>query len=429
MPFAEFILKRPSNKLIIVVASAAGGCALIAWLFRRNQSCSSRRESVASIIRSETLISSVSDALYRLEVLLKELEAHRFDGELGRDKYDFMASVVNRVRGVLTDLEKFERNEFILPATDEIARTIWNSTEPSAKPGTLSVLSDDSFLSAIDDFSPTARDNPSLSVDFENLEFYKEGLEAVERGEVVYRKSRAEVCGCESDVDFAAKLWCLRQAFDRIFEIQNTKLWLIKVGRALIADILRHFKKDPKEFYVAFDRMVEYLQDHENYEQVCFELKQRRVECLNIWDVLFDFILLDSFDDLKKPPSGTAALVKNSFLSQSMRESTLNNLIWSLIKMKRSRLQNQDGFVSRFYDISQIVSPPLIMGLLGGASKEFEDLCTDFKESIFMLLTDLFNPQQLRFNSLEELTEDVKKVMISRLETIQLRISNEPIPG
>lgn len=60
---------------------------------------------------------------------------------------------------------------------------------------------------------------------------------------------------------------------------------------------------------------------------------------MNLWDVLFDFVFLDAFEDLRKPPSGIAALMRNSFLSRSMKEATLNNLIWSLIKAKRSRLQ------------------------------------------------------------------------------------------
>lgn len=36
------------------------------------------------------------------------------------------------------------------------------------------------------DFEPT----PSLSIDYEELKFYKEGLSKAENGEVKYRKSR-----------------------------------------------------------------------------------------------------------------------------------------------------------------------------------------------------------------------------------------------
>lgn len=68
------------------------------------------------------------------------------------------------------------------------------------------------------------------------------------------------------------------------------------------------------------------------------------------------------------------------------------------------------------------------MGLLGGANKEFEVLCQDFKENIFILIRDLFNPATLRYNSLEELSDDVSKVLESRLETIQLNLSNELLP-
>lgn len=154
-----------------------------------------------------------------------------------------------------------------------------------------------------------------------------------------YRKSRADICGCESELDFAAKLWCLRQAFDAIISDQSKRRWIIQSGRNMIADLLRQDKKDPRDFYVAFDELMNYMENPNNYDQIVAELCSRKVENVNIWDVLIDFILLDSFDDLRKPPSGVAALVKNPFLSRSMRESTLYNLIWSLIKVKRARLQ------------------------------------------------------------------------------------------
>lgn len=63
------------------------------------------------------------------------------------------------------------------------------------------------------------------------------------------------------------------------------------------------------------------------------------MEEINLWDVLFDFVILDAFDDLKKPPSAIVALVKNNWFSQSMKESTINNLIWSMIKAKKAKLR------------------------------------------------------------------------------------------
>lgn len=48
--------------------------------------------------------------------------------------------------------------------------------------------------------------------------------------------------------------------------------------------------------------------------------------------------MLDSFDDFRRPPNSINALVKNSWLGYAMKEAAINNIVWSLIKIKRSRL-------------------------------------------------------------------------------------------
>lgn len=54
--------------------------------------------------------------------------------------------------------------------------------------------------------------------------------------------------------------------------------------------------------------------------------------------MLFDFVMLDAFDDLRKPPNSITALIKNSWLGYTMKEAAINNIVWSLIKVKRTRL-------------------------------------------------------------------------------------------
>ena len=88
------------------------------------------------------------------------------------------------------------------------------------------------------------------------------------------------MCGCESEQDFAAKLWCLRQAFDRILEDQTSRKWIIATGRNIIADLLRQDKKDPHAFYVAYDRLIEYVEKAENRAQIEGELRLRMVKAL-----------------------------------------------------------------------------------------------------------------------------------------------------
>ena len=61
----------------------------------------------------------------------------------------------------------------------------------------------------------------------------------------------------------------------------------------------------------------------------------------------------------------------------------------------------------------------------GGAGQEFEALCNDFKENVLALIVDLFNPAKIRFTTLDELADDVRKTMVSRLEVLQVKLRNE----
>jgi len=310
---------------------------------------------------------------------------------------------------------------------EEIAKSFWNK-KTTTRTGTLSVLSDDSFMSACDEFIVGPTIEPVSGINLELLELYNMGLQAFESNEIVYRKSRVEFCGCDSEKEFAAKLFGLRQAFNRVMEDQHIVQRLIKSGRTIIAGLLRHDKHDPSEFYAVYDRMISYISDITNNITMQEELRSRRVAVTNLWDVLFDLIILDAFEDLQRPPSSIMALVNNSFISRSMKESTINNLIWSLIKYKRTRLQIKDGFISHFYDISQILTCSLTMGLLGGSSKEFQDICVNFKENIFAFVADIFNMNKVRYTTVDELADDVKKLFVERIENMQVMLNSELIP-
>ena len=268
-----------------------------------------------------------------------------------------------------------------------VARSLWSSNL-SPKASTLSVLSDDTFFSAMDDL-PSGNiadlDSNSISIDFEELHLYREAMRKVRKGLVKVRKLRTEFCGCDSDDDFLAKVYCLRLAFNKIVSDEKTRQWLITQGRIIFADLMRHDLKNPTDFYNAYDRLMQYVNDPANFETTQRELELRKVEEVNIWDVLFDFVLLDSFDDLRKPPSAIVALFRNNFFSRSFKESTLSSLIWSMIKAKRTKLIVQDGFIGHFYDISQIVSPMLIFAYFGDGPKAFQELCIYFKVSLPLL--------------------------------------------
>ncbi|KAF7633387.1 hypothetical protein Mgra_00007179 [Meloidogyne graminicola] len=319
-------------------------------------------------------------------------------------------------------------------------RSVYNNirTLSVKKVDTLSLLSDDSFITACDEFVnlceiPSSEDKESIAIDFSALTLYKMGLKAVKNGDVKYRKSRSELCGCDSEQDFAAKLFGIRLGFRLLMDDPQTMQRLIQYGRIIMADLLRHDKRDPTDFYTAYDRMIVFISDENNLETILEELKSRRVESTNLWDSLFDLIILDAFEDFQRPPAAISALVRNSFISKSMKESTLNNLIWSMIKVKRQRLQVvpfqvKDGFISHFYDISLILTSSLAMGLFGGSDREYQDLCFYLKEQIFGFILEIFNPNKVRFTRKEDLAEDIKKLLFDRLELLKVKLLNELLP-
>lgn len=124
--------------------------------------------------------------------------------------------------------------------------------------------------------------------------------------------------------------------------------------------------------------MLEYVSTERNQEQLREDVQSRGVCETGFYDVAIDFIILDAFEDLKSPPSAVYSVTKNYFMSMSMKYSTLNTIIWSIIKSKRQRLKNPDGFIAKFYNISETVMPAITLGFLG-TDERLGELCQYFK--------------------------------------------------
>lgn len=297
---------------------------------------------------------------------------------------------------------------------------------------TLSVLSDDSFRSAVEEFACDIDDidfvSEAANLEKEELRFLEEGMKAAMNGEVKYRKSRMEFCNCDSEADFAAKLYCVRRALTNALKDEHKRVWLAKCGRTLLADFIRHTKQDPVKFFNAYDEMLEYVSNDRNQEQLRQDVEGRGVCETGFYDVAIDFIILDAFEDLKSPPSAVYSVTKNYFMSMSMKYSTLNTIIWSIIKSKRQRLKHPDGFIAKFYNISETVMPAITLGFLG-TDERLGELCQYFKEQVVQFVLDVFNTQRVCYRSLQEMTEDVWIVMRNRLEAVQTRMSNELLPA
>lgn len=259
---------------------------------------------------------------------------------------------------------------------------------------------------------------------FEKQKLYHAALKQHEDKGVTCRRLHTELVKCGSDVEYLAKVHCLRQAYSKLFGWPAAAAWIADVGRQLISDLIIFADKDPKDYLVHYERMMVFLQDKKNYSTMQEELSGRGVLCLNFYDVLIDFILLDAFEEVDKPPSSIKAILQNRWISASFRETAIGTAVWSVLVGKRQMLKYDKGFLAHFYSISEQVSPVLIWGFLGPEGS-LRSTCQYFRDQVIEFLVDIFNFFKVRYTTVDSLAEDILREMKVRVENINQRLSLE----
>lgn len=160
--------------------------------------------------------------------------------------------------------------------------------------------------------------------------------------------------------------------------------------------------------------MVRFVGVESNWKNIKDELATRDVLNMNFYDIALDFIILDAFDDLESPPSAITAVIQNRWLSQSFKETALSTAVWSILKAKRKLLKYPDGFITRFYSITEYLVPVLAWGFLG-TDEELTKSCCLLKSTIVEYLRCLFDLNRTRYTNLEDLTQDIDQHSMSYL--------------
>ncbi|XP_037607936.1 mitoguardin 2 isoform X2 [Sebastes umbrosus] len=277
------------------------------------------------------------------------------------------------------------------------------------------VTSDDSFFSAAELF-----DAMSLEDGYQPLKpaaLYEEALALVREGKVSYRSLRTELLECYGDQDFLAKLQCVRTAFQLLLLDETHRTFFMETGKQMIAGLMVKANKSPKGFLESYEDMLLYTKREETWPVTKMELEGRGVVCMNFFDIVLDFILMDAFEDLEGPPSSVVAVLRNRWLSDSFKETALATACWSVLKAKRRLLMVPDGFISHFYAISEHVSPVLAFGFLG-PRQHLSEVCTIFKQQIVQYLKDMFDHDKVRFTSAQCLAEDILNLSHRRSEIL-----------
>ncbi|KAM9820609.1 mitoguardin 2 [Neosynchiropus ocellatus] len=279
----------------------------------------------------------------------------------------------------------------------------------------ITISSDESFFSAAEIFD--AFSVQDIYQPLKPAALYEEALALVSEGKVSYRSLRTELLECYSDQDFLAKLHCVRQAFQVLLLDDSHRTFFMETGKQMIAGLMVKANKSPKSFLKSYQDMLLYTQREETWPVTKMELEGRGVVCMNFFDIVLDFILMDAFEDLESPPSSVVAVLQNRWLSDNFKETALATACWSVLKAKRRLLMVPDGFISHFYVISEHVSPVLAFGFLG-PRRHLSEVCTIFKQQIVQYLKDMFDHDKVRFTSSQCLAEDILKLSHRRSEIL-----------
>lgn len=282
----------------------------------------------------------------------------------------------------------------------------------------------ESFASALDQVADLREfeDYGEVFSDVENYPLYQSALELLDDQPIPCRTVRTDMVNCNSDAEYYAKLHCIRLAFQLLFKDPKNCLWVADTGRQVLTDLLCLGDKDPKDFLVAYESMLEFLQNPDNWVDVERELEARKVKAMTFYDIVLDFIILDAFRDLDSPPNSVLAVIQNRFLSNSFKETALTTAVWSVLKAKRRLLKIPNGFMSHFYCITEQLSPLMVWGFFG-PDENLKEVCKYFKEQMISFLVDIYSFQKCRYTTVEDLAEDILSNMKMRVDNIGVKFN------
>uniref|UniRef100_A0A8C7ZH98 Mitoguardin 1 n=1 Tax=Oryzias sinensis TaxID=183150 RepID=A0A8C7ZH98_9TELE len=256
----------------------------------------------------------------------------------------------------------------------------------------ISIASNDSFVSAAE---PQAGEHRDLRGVLAQHSLYEEALQMAEEGQISCRVLRTEVLACHGDLDFLAKLHCVRQACELILCDRTTRMFLANTGKKILSSII---------------------------------VQAQKVKHLNFYDVVLDFILMDSFEDLDNPPFSIQNVINNRWLNSSFKETAVASSCWSVLKQKRKHMKVPDGFIARFYAVCEQISPVLAWGFLGPESS-LQDLCRFFKDQVLYFLKDVFDLDKVRYSTVESMAEDTLHLLHRRAELLLAYLGAEHLPA
>lgn len=172
----------------------------------------------------------------------------------------------------------------------------------------------------------------------------------------------------------------------------------------------------------AYYCLLDFVLNESNRETIERETSSRGIAMVNFYDVVLDYMVLESYDDLNSPPSAIKAVLTNRWLSANFRQITLQTAVSSVLRHKRAKLLVPDGFFAHFYSILEHLSPVLAWGFLG-TDENLKYKCYSTKDSIESVIRDYFSFDRCRYTNLDDLVNDVVRVTEERYWEMNNKLS------
>lgn len=226
---------------------------------------------------------------------------------------------------------------------------------------------------------------------------------------------------CETLDEFCAKVNCIRGGFQTIFAKQENRDYFAQIGEYILK-VLVTSEKEQQECLAIYEDMIAFISDEANFATVNEELASRNIPILSFYDLVLDYIILDSFEDLENPPPAIVSVANQRWFGDTFKIKALQTAISIVLKHKRSKLKVLDGFFSRFYCLMERISPILAWGFFGTDS-DLKLKCNFIKQAIFEVVRDFFDFDRVRYTSTHDLTIDMLTIVDIRYEDLQNKIS------
>lgn len=354
------------------------------------------------------------DDSHRMQVRAMLLRAYEIQAILSPDEFQLRPSVMiagvpssSTIAGaimneIMPDVESSVTLKRELPSSSGEVSVV-ETDGPRVRSDSLSSAGFSDFYEAVDILEEEAVEERHLPA------LYKDQLFLHKVQAFTCRRNRFQQFNLPSPTDYLVKVQCLRMAFDRLMRNPERASWMREMGLNNTVKLLDLAGADTNAFIEAYEDMLQYVQDTSNLQSIRDELKVRRVAAINVYDIVIDFCLLDSFDDLDKPPSSVTSVIGNSWISQGLRKTMLSTAVWGMISSK-SKKASPDGFLSRFYGIMAVLTPSLAWGFLGD-DPLLQPLCSFIRSDTLEALSKIFDETETDYSNVENLTEDLYKLL------------------